>query len=153
MNDKKEEILDEAIRAETNMSKLYEVYQERFSEDAEFWGKLAEEEKDHASIINMARDVLSEEVLSQVFSYGDLDRLKEVNEQVEGLIEEYGTKAPSKEEAYDIAIELEEKAFELFYQKKMTWEPNSNEMDVLQKLNKDSKDHAARIKKLRLEGR
>jgi len=148
MENKREELLREAVRAESNMAQLYTIFGECFEEDKAFWEEIAAEERQHASLIDLGRDVLSEHVLSRIFLYDNLDELKEANKKIEELIEKYGEKAPSKEEAYTLAAELEEGSFELFYQKKMTDPPNSKDMDILQRLNGDSKDHATRIRKL-----
>ena len=148
MPNKRKELIHEAIRAETNMAELYTWYAKTFPEDREFWETLSEEEKKHASLIRLAQDVLSEKQLSQLFVYDNLDKLKQVNEIVESLIEKYHKDPPEKSEAYNNAAKLESNSFESFYQRKMTDTPQSDDMNVFQKLNEDSKDHAERIKEL-----
>ena len=71
-----------------------------------------------------------------------------MNEIVESLIDKYHKDPPEKSEAYNNASKLESNSFESFYQLKMTDTPQSNDMNVFQKLNEDSKDHAERIKEL-----
>ncbi|MDP8298515.1 MAG: ferritin family protein [Candidatus Tantalella remota] len=148
MGNKREELLNEAIKAESNMAQLYRVYQEIFTEDAEFWGQLVEEEKQHASIIDIGRNVLTEDDLSKTFLYNNLEELKAANKLVTDMSVMYKEDPPSREDAYHRAIELEERFFESFYQDAITGEPGSEEKKIIQKLNSDSKDHAARIRAL-----
>jgi len=148
MPNKREELILEAIRAEINMAVLYAWYAKTFPEDRDFWETISEEEKKHASLIKLAQDVLSEEQLSQLFVYDNLDKLKQVNEIIENLIDKYHKDPPEKSEAYNNAAKLESSSFESFYQLKMTDTPQSDDMKVFQKLNEDSKDHAKRIKEL-----
>ena len=133
MPSKREELLKEAIKAEINMAELYKWYAENFTEDREFWGTIAEEERKHASLIRLAQDVLTEEKLAQIFVYDDLDKLKQVNRMMGDLIQKYGEDPPSKEEAYKLAADMESGSFESFYQKKMTDAPESSEMDTTRK--------------------
>ncbi len=148
MAGKREELINEAIKAESNMAQLYRVYQETYAEDAEFWGRLVEEEKQHASIIDIGRNVLTEEDLSKTFLYNNLGELKAANKLVADMTVMYKNDPPSREDAYHRAIELEERFFESFYQDAITGDAGSDEEKIIQKLNKDSKDHAERIRAL-----
>ena len=148
MTSKREELLREAIQAETNMAELYKWYAEVFLEDKDFWETISEEEKKHASLIRLAQDILSEEQLSQLFIYDNLDKLKQVNNLLRSLIAKYQETPPEKTEAYRNAANLESSSFESFYQKKMTSVPQTEDINVLQKLNEDRRDHAKRIKEL-----
>ena len=44
------ELIDQSIQLELLVSKLYFIFYESYSEDAAFWWKLVEEEKNHAAI-------------------------------------------------------------------------------------------------------
>jgi hypothetical protein len=51
MDKKLAQLIDESIKLELNISKIYMFFCNTFSEDSEFWRKLALEEKNHADII------------------------------------------------------------------------------------------------------
>jgi len=143
-----DKLVDEAIKLELNVAELYTLYQEYFVEDKEFWKRMADEEKTHASLIKMASEILSISSLLQSFIHENLDELRRANKKIEEAIEGFMENAPPKEEAYKFAVELEESVNELYYQEGVTGTPDSNEMRILQQLNSESKDHAERIKKL-----
>lgn len=147
----KEEALRQAIRMEMNMCSLYLFYRENFVEDKEFWKQLAKEEKEHAAILELAKDFIDK--FPKEMAYKNIKELKEVNEKIESVIGDYKRRAPSKEEAYKYAYELEGTAQELHYQKLLKDEPVSEELKIFRKLNEADRDHAERIKKLLAEGR
>ncbi|MFQ5952539.1 MAG: ferritin family protein [Candidatus Omnitrophota bacterium] len=146
--EKKKELLEEAIKLELNMSDLYLFYSNNFKEDREFWQQMAGEEKEHASLLEMAEDFLNFGSDINDIIYTNLDELKEVNKNIKDTIEKFKKNLPSKEDAYKYAIEQEESAYELHYQKLMTGNPGSKTIETLQELNVDDKNHAERISKL-----
>ncbi|MFC1549104.1 ferritin family protein [Candidatus Omnitrophota bacterium] len=148
MNAEKNELLEEEIKLEFNMSRLYELYQQCFENDKDFWQQMAEEENNHALLLRTGEMLLDEESLPEDFLYNNLNELKAVNKKIEDAIAKYRGETPSREEAYNLAIELEEGAYEFHYQKMMTEKTNSEALQVFQKLNMDDKDHAERIKAL-----
>ncbi|MFC1479940.1 hypothetical protein ACFL5Y_00635 [Candidatus Omnitrophota bacterium] len=150
MIDKYEDLIREALRAEKGMQDLYDLYKKHFSEDADFWKNLAEEEKTHWSLINMGKDVLTPDVMEEIFLFDNLEHLKEVNDLVESYVNNFEKNLPKKEDAYNIAIRLEKVAYEIFYQEKMKASPGSSQMEIFQKLNNGCKDHADRIREVML---
>jgi len=63
-----EDIVDEAIKLEISMYKLYTVFLEIYPEDAEFWKQLANEEINHADTIRIIKPFLHlDETMSKKF--------------------------------------------------------------------------------------
>ena len=147
MEDVTKELLDEAIKIEKNMSKLYSLYEETFSDDARFWRELVKEEIEHAALLEVAEafeDIMPEALVHEQH----LDEMRKTNKEIETTIEKYRKEQPSKEEAYQFAYDCEEQAFELHYQEVVTGSEASEATKRFNKLNADDKDHALRIKEL-----
>jgi len=141
------QFIEESIRLERNVAELYKVFNRLFPEDAYFWWTMFEEEENHAALIEHAAKiiVMSEDVLSQMLA-PSLDALKKTNLKILSLVSEYNANPPSREAAFNVALKLELSAGELHFQKFMS---RQNEDDIIaqlfQRLNKDDKDHAARL--------
>ena len=146
MDKQKKELLEEARRLELNMAKLYIFYSENFKEDSEFWRQIAKEETEHAALLKVVEDFSDK--FPEGIIYTNLDELKNTNKYILDAIEKYRKKSPTKQKAYKQAIELEESAYELHYQKLASIKLDSEVLKRFQKLNADDKDHAERIKKL-----
>ncbi len=146
MNNLKKEILDQAVKLELNVADLYLLYKDQFKEDRSFWKKMAQEEKNHAALLELAKD-FSEKFPKEII-YDNLENLKSVNQEIEETIEKYKQNIPSKKEAYEYAFNLENSAYELHYQKLVTSDSSDISIRTFQKLNGDDKDHADRIRKL-----
>ncbi len=146
MNKRKEALLQEAIALELNMHELYIFYHRTFTQDKDFWLRMATEEKEHAALLRLAGDFISffpEEII-----YNNLDILQKTNQDIKETIEQYKQKPPSREEAYLYAIGLESSVYELHYQNLVTLPSESEKLQLFQKLNTDDKDHAERIRAL-----
>jgi hypothetical protein len=61
------------------------------------------------------------------------------------LFKKYNEKPPSRESAFNIALNIKKSAGELHFQLTIETSPTSSIMEVLQVLNKDCKNHANRI--------
>ena len=144
--ERKLRILEEAIDLENNASRLYMVFHKAFAEDEEFWWKLAQEEKNHASLLRSGAEYylplgkFPDELLPD-----DFEQLSQANKMIIGIIERCITSVPSREEAFDLALRVENAAGELHFQKSMEMKTDSKILEVFQKLNEDDKDHARRI--------
>jgi len=56
-------LIDEAIELELNISNIYEIFNKSFSEDLDFWSKLASEEENHGTLLkNFSAKTPMEEV-------------------------------------------------------------------------------------------
>ena len=137
--------IDEAIRLEINMYKLYTLFQEMFPEDAIFWKELASEEKNHILILRQIKPFLpyDQEFSDEFFS--NINTLIQANKKVDSLIQEC-KQNPDREIAFQKAIEMENSAGELHFQNMMNKETNSKLAKIFKRLNTDDNDHASRIK-------
>jgi hypothetical protein len=152
MNDELDQLLDEAILLEKNVAGLYTLFQDTFAEDADFWRKLVEEERNHAALIRTVKDFFRSLGLvpSGLFS-APLEELRRSNAKVDNLIGRFRQTPPSRREACLTAVDLEELAGEMHFQKYMSGESAARIDDIFKELNRADKDHAQRIQSY-LEG-
>jgi len=147
MNNDLSELFDEAIKIELNASKLYELFQEVFPDDALFWGQLVVEEKNHAALLRDGRDrfqpigkfpveILPASITSLVWA----------NRGIVTLVDKYRERHPSREEAFNTALSLEQSAGEAHFQQFMEKDSVSKIEGIFKDLNRDDKDHALRIR-------
>ena len=146
--EKKRELLEEAIKLELNVADLYLFYSINFKEDREFWLQMAQEEKEHASVLRISKELVQFGPYLNDLISDNLDELKVVNKNIINTIENFKKTLPSRKDAYKYAIELENSAYELHYQELMTTKSDSKVIEALKRLNADDKDHAERIGKL-----
>ncbi len=146
MDKKLLELIDEAIKVELNMSTIYEIFSTSFPDDSDFWNKLVIEEKNHASLIESAKKtLLSVDLFPSKLLAPSLEKLIDTNNKLYLLINEFKENPPSRESAFNKAIELERSAGEIHYQHAMKHLPSDEIMETIQQLNKDDKDHILRI--------
>lgn len=142
------EVFEEAEKLELNIADLYYLYAELFTDDKEFWEKIALEEENHAALLQGLKVYLKKEVLPpEVFSQ-NLKDLIAINSNIGSKIEKYKAEKPEKKIAYEFARALENSAFELHYQRLVEGISDSVIIYKLQFLNGADKDHAERIGKL-----
>jgi len=147
MNNDQLELANEAIQIEHYVSDLYMIFHCTFSEDAEFWWRLGLEEKNHASLLTcgvedyMPRDLFPIEMIDP-----SLQDMQEMNKKLVSLIDQYQNNPPSRETAFQVALEVENSAGEVHFQEAMEQAPRWKMMKIFQKLNQDDKDHAKRIR-------
>ena len=145
METKKERILNEAIRFELSMSKLYTLFQTQFKKDSDFWGQLADEEKRHAQIILKFKPFLSlDEDVSDDFTSVGLSTLVMNNIQVQKAIESF-TQKSTREDAFRTSIKLENSSSEENYRLLLSSEADSKILSVFQTLNGEDRKHYQRI--------
>lgn len=146
MNNDVTSLIEESINLELNVSKIYAHFYRLFPDDAAFWWKLVVEEKNHAALIRSGKEYF--EPLRK-FPHGllapMLQILKDANSRLDSLIKKYEEAPPSREEAFNIALKVEESAGELHFQEFMDKEANSTTDNIFKELNKGDKDHAMRI--------
>jgi hypothetical protein len=141
------QLINESIKLEGNVADLYMIFYEAFPEDCAFWYQLHMEEKNHASIIQSARETwLSGRELPVELLPPSLDDLLKLNGKLGSLLEEYKNNPPSREIAFNVALELEESAGEAHFQDSMDQPPTSPLMELFQMLTGDDKKHASRIR-------
>ena len=146
MNNDVTSLIEESINLELNVSKIYTHFYKLFPDDAAFWWKLVVEEKNHAALIRSGKEYFEplrkfpHDLLAPL-----LQILKDANSRLDSLIKKYEETPPSREEAFNIALKIEESAGELHFQKFMDKEANSTTDNIFKELNRDDKDHAKRI--------
>lgn len=146
MNNDVTSLIEESINLELNVSKIYTHFYKLFPDDAAFWWKLVVEEKNHAALIRSGKEYFEplrkfpHDLLAPL-----LQILKDANSRLDSLIKKYEETPPSREEAFNIALKIEESAGELHFQKFMDKEANSTTDNIFKELNKGDKDHAMRI--------
>ena len=140
-------LADESINLEMNVSKIYYLFHSYFADDANLWKKLALEEEDHATLIKGGieefepKGEFPHEILSD-----SLQDLKETNKKLRSLLKQFKSILPSRELAFNTALEIESSAGELHFQHFMDKETNSKIDELFQFLNRQDKDHAKRIR-------
>ena len=141
-----EDFLDEASALETIMADLYSLFEKSFAEDAVFWKQLADEELNHAALI---QNVKSDPEVSKWFVHDAPDDLvKETVKTMEwatSLVIKYSEEKPDRLTAFNTAIEVEKTAWELHYQSLMTKKSDKWFVDIVQELNEYDRDHLRRI--------
>ena len=138
-------LLDEAIKIELGISKLYQVFSEEIVVDRDFWWKLALEEVNHASILRAGKEMVSmdrfpKDIIPDSFEDLVISNLKIMEAQLE-----FRTN-PQRIKAFELAFHIENSASELHYQKYLGTEEMNGVRKIFQQLNRDDIDHAKRIK-------
>jgi ferritin len=147
MKEKLMQLIAESITLELSVADLYRIFQKAFPDDSAFWRKLALEEEHHASLIKDGRDFLlfRGEFPTELLA-PKVKMLVEVNSKLASLLQEYSKNPPSRESAFNIALNVEQSAGEVHFQRAMENSSTSTIMRVFQILNKGDKDHARRIR-------
>lgn len=141
-------LINEAISLELNVARLYALFQDLYPEDAEFWQILSQEEENHALLLKIGRkhyapnDIFPLEILP-----GSVAPLIEQNREIERLIDDFEVLPPLREDAFRLAVALEEAAGEVHFQRGMAGEARTEALKVFQTLNNNDRDHADRIKR------
>ena len=146
MNDDLIKLANEAMRLEYNVSKLYMIFRDAYPEDAEFWWKLVIEESNHAALIKSGLDYFMPEGYFPDEIFPSMDELQKTNRELVSLLEKYINHPPSRETAFNLALEIEMSAAEIHFQNTMTKQTDSEVLKLFQKLNEDDKDHEKRIR-------
>lgn len=136
------------MNLELNVSSLYSVFHQTFPEDANFWWVLVLEEKNHAALFRSGIDSLEQ---IQKFPHDLLVKnikiLHKENQKLQDLVAQYKLFPPEREEAFNLALKLENTATELHFQKFMTGNGGCLIDNIFRELNEADKDHAQRIYK------
>lgn len=139
-------LIEESIKLELNVADLYLLFHKLFSEDTDFWLELSLEEKNHSALLRTGEELfLPLGKFPHRFIEDRLHALVDINSKVKSLINKYEANPPSREEAFNIALSIENSAGELHFQRFMDKKANSKIDEIFQQLNKHDKDHANRI--------
>jgi len=138
--------LEEAIQLEKLVAEVYTLFEKSFPEDYKFWNQLAQEEKNHATLLMVIKNNpnWSKKFVSS-FAPGLLQEIKEINRWLSSLTETFSEKIPSRKTAFKTAIKIERSAGEVDYQNFMTRNIDSWILKGLQQINKYDRDHLNRL--------
>lgn len=145
-------LIRKMIALEKNVGLLYTYFQDKFPEDKEFWKKLAAEEIKHATLIETHADFIldSKEAFSNLFESSE-ESLERIYSKVTQIIENLDQYTKSREDAFLVALQLEQSAGELHYQNIVKETENGDEaplpLTVFNLLANYDKDHSERILK------
>jgi len=154
MNADLDKIVDESINMEINTSKLYDIFRDSHTEDYKFWQQLAQEERNHASLIDGARSAFLKigKFPKQLVAPSEHELIA-VNDRLDSLISQFKISTPTRVESFNIALEIENSAGEFHYQSAMETPSESVFLRVFQEINKGEKDHICRIRAYMQENR
>ena len=141
------QLFDESIRLELNVAALYKIFGAAFPDDSFFWRRLAMEEENYAGLLKSGKnrfEPLGKFPLEILPS--STEELESVNSSIKNMIKKYEKTPPSREEAFNLALELEQSAGELHFQQFMEKESPSELEKIFQRLNRDDKDHIEKIR-------
>ena len=140
-------VIDESIQLELNVSALYKIFHAAFPADADFWWELLIEEENHAALIRSIKEAfMPAGKFSDGMFLNSLEILKKHNQALCHLIREYRNAVPSREDAFKSALEVEQSACEIHFQKFIERKEKSRIEKIFEQLNRDDKDHVKRIR-------
>ena len=147
MNNDLTAIIEESINIELNVGEVYSLFHQLFPDDVEFWWKLVEEEKNHATLIQRGQEHFEPiDMFPHNLLHRNLQDLKDTNSKLHSLIENIKNAPPSRSEAFNIALEIENSAGELHFQKFMSGDASSVIDEIFKRLNEEDKEHVTRIR-------
>jgi rubrerythrin len=135
---------EEAIKIENNLAEIYLLFSKKFSDDRLFWWTLSFEEKNHAALIESEKLFYKVNAFPEELFSIDIEELININDTFKLKVESFNDN-PSKENAFNIALELENSAIELKYQKLLEYTNSDRAINLFKLLNRADKDHAKRI--------
>jgi len=147
MSSELNDLINESIKLEKNVGRLYKLFHLTFPEDKDFWWKLYLEENNHASLIAGMQHALliKKDLPKELFDFA-IDDLKETNALLTNTINRYKLQKPEREETFKVAWNIEQSAGEMHIQSIADSQSDFGLIKIFKKLNQDDKDHALRIK-------
>jgi ferritin len=139
--------LEESIKLELNLARLYTIFNDIFPEDEDFWWQLAMEERGHAALLQQEKkqpqplQFFPENLLAQ-----NLQALLDANAKVSELIAGFSEKHPSRFTAFSTALLMELSAGESHFQEFLDTPGSSFSANLFKQLNQEDRDHAERIR-------
>jgi ferritin len=140
-------LLDESIQLELNLARLYTLFNDHFSEDEEFWWQLSMEERSHAALLQQEKkqpqplQFFPENLLAR-----DLESLKASNARITEQSARFEHAPFSRQEALNLALQIEMSAGEAHFQEFMESETGSLTADLFKQLASEDQNHAHRIR-------
>ena len=138
-------LIQEARNFEMEIYTLYSSFSELYKEDREFWKTIAEEERNHAVIMQKSYSYLESEnkIFTQIIPTNIISIIDN-KEKIDLLISNFYN-LPDRVFAFNLALHIETSLLESTYQKFMTSDFESKDNILFQKLNGEEKDHIKRI--------
>ncbi len=140
-------LLEESIQLELNLARLYTLFNDHFAEDEDFWWQLAMEERSHAALLQQEKKqpqplaFFPENLLSR-----DLEALRANNALIVGEAGKFAATPCSRDEAFALALKIEQSAGEAHFQEFMDGENDSLTAEIFRQLASEDKNHARRIR-------
>lgn len=139
-------LIEESIELELNAAGLYALFHFAIPQDASFWWQLHQEERNHASLLSSLNNTfLPADIYPDSLIMPPLEKLKKVNARLNILLEKFGNAPPGRDEAFRVALEVENSAGELHFQKFAVHQDDSKVDQVFRNLISSDKDHLQRI--------
>jgi hypothetical protein len=138
------EVVDEAIRYEHNLAALYHSFSSIFTDDTELWWELSTSEEEHAMLLESGRTLFKEEFARDTIPE-DLDALRQSNESLETLLDEFEEAAPSREEAFRLTLDLEKDANEMTLHRILKIEKSQQADEIVTRIYDEDSAHAEKV--------
>ena len=105
------------------------------------------EEKNHAALVRSGKEFLKSgmDFPDELF-HNNLENLEYMSSKLSSMIKDFKKKPPSREEAFNYALKIENSACEVHFQKFMDEESDIKIGEIFRKLNEEDKDHENRIR-------
>ncbi|MFN2370591.1 MAG: rubrerythrin family protein [Candidatus Krumholzibacteriia bacterium] len=140
-------LLDAAIGLELAISRLYLRFHHDLPGDADFWWQLAMEEKNHAALLRSV-DMMATTAagVPDGLLPGRVQELRDLVARIEECLVRYAGSPAARDEAFALALELEQSAGEAHFQNFMESDGSGSLARVFQSLNRADMDHAQRLR-------
>jgi len=140
-------VVEACAQLERKVGELYAVFHAAFPEHADFWMQLCLEEQNHAALFDSGQKYFAPvgRFPADLMAVSPKD-LSAVSDRVGSLLVSYQRKLPSVEEAFNVALSLEQSAGEIHFQRFMEERGGSSLDQIFRQLNRDDKDHAERLR-------
>jgi len=139
---------------EIKAGKYYKFLADKFPEDSDFWNRISAEEAHHGSLVQSMEEFISEEEFTDLFSLS-VNCLSVLMDKFEAVEKELEEVIWTKKKYYEFAMDIEESAFEVHFQRFMSGDiallKNKSVLPVIEifkNLNRDDKNHYQRIMNL-----
>lgn len=139
-------IIDEAIKLETLLSKLYALFAENNTKDEKFWKIMSEEELSHAQVfMDLKPSIDFDEKLPKEHQLIEISTKLSVNiKQIQDIIKNFDSNY-TRERAFQLAIKLENSAGEEFYNDFLNYAQCPSLSNIFKKVNMQDQLHYKKL--------
>jgi len=139
------ELIDLSIDLEYGIGKIYYIFHKNFPDDSEFWLQISKEENGHASILKNAKDLLFVDKFPIELILKSKKEIKNTLTEIKKIINYININNITVEDAFNIALKLEDSAAEKHYELFMNIATDDKIKKLFQKLNDEDKNHYNRL--------